>query len=236
LRIHNTAWVAVLALGVACSAPAVAQWKGKGEVGIVFARGNSDTDTANVKLDLSTVRNRWKHGFGVAALRAATDGIETAERYGATGQSDYALTDRSYWFGGLRYEKDEFSGFEYQASATTGLGYKFIDSAATKLSGQAGVGYRRSKLLPLGTTEGDTIFRGDIKFEHALTATTQILDTFIVEAGADNTFASNELALQVKMSDRFALSLGVGVRYNTDPPLGLKKTDTLTTVNLVYAF
>ena len=38
------------------------------------------------------------------------------------------------------------------------------------------------------------------------------------------------------MSDKFALSVGLGVRHNTDPPLGLKKTDTLTTVNLVYAF
>ena len=48
-------------------------------------------------------------------------------------------------------------------------------------------------------------------------------------------FASNELALQVKMSDKFALSVGFGVRHNTDPPAGLEKTDTLTTVNLVYA-
>ena len=41
--------LAVLALGT--SLPAQAQWKGKGEVGFVFARGNSETDTANVKLD-----------------------------------------------------------------------------------------------------------------------------------------------------------------------------------------
>jgi putative salt-induced outer membrane protein YdiY len=38
------------------------------------------------------------------------------------------------------------------------------------------------------------------------------------------------------MSDAFALSFGVGVRVNSDPPAGSKKTDTLTTLNLVYAF
>jgi len=215
---------------------AEATWKGKGEVGIVYARGNTDTETANVKLDLAKEVDRWKHGFGISALRAATDDLVTAERYGGFWQSDYKLTDRSYWFGGVRYEADEFSGFDYQASATTGYGYKFIDTDATKLAGQVGVGYRRSKLLPLGETDGDTIFRGDLKFEHALTATTKILDTFIVEAGSDNTFAANELALQVKMTDKFALSLGFAIRHNTDPPAGLEKTDTLTTVNLVYAF
>ena len=36
------------------------------------------------------------------------------------------------------------------------------------------------------------------------------------------------------MSDRLALSVGYGVRYNSDPALGTKKIDTLTTVNVVY--
>ncbi len=233
---HRPLALVLAALALGTSVPAHAQWKGKGEVGIVFARGNSDTDTANVKVDTSREVDRWKHSFGVAALRAANNGATTAERYGAAWQSDYKLTDRSYWFGGLRYEQDEFSGFDYQASLSSGYGYKFIDTERTKFSGQAGVGYRRSKLLPLGVTDSGAIFRGDLKFEHALTDTTRIIDTFVVEAGSDNTFASNDLALQVKMSDKFALSVGLGVRHNTDPPLGLKKTDTLTTVNLVYAF
>jgi putative salt-induced outer membrane protein len=233
---HRYLALAFVALALVTSLPATAQWKGKGEVGIVFARGNADTDTANVKLDTSREVDRWKHSFGVAALRAANDGVVTAERYGASWQSDYKLSDRSFWFGGLRYEQDQFSGFDYQASLSTGYGYKFIDTERTKFNGQAGVGYRRLKLLPTGRIETGAIFRGDLKFEHALTDTTKIIDTFVIEAGSANTFASNDLALQVKMSDKFALSVGLGVRHNTDPPLGLKKTDTLTTVNLVYAF
>ena len=233
-RLSSTILLAVLALGA--SLPAAAQWKGKGEVGIVYARGNTDTDTVNVKVDTSREVERWKHSFGVTALRAATSGDKTAERYGANWQSDYKLTERSYWFGGLRYEQDEFSGFDYQASLSTGYGYKFIDNARTKFSGQAGAGYRRSKLKPTGATESNAIFRGDLKLEHTLTDTTKLLDTFVVESGSDNPFVSNVLALQVKISDKFALSVALDVRHNTDPPVNLKKTDTLTTVNLVYAF
>lgn len=228
--------IVLAACALVASLPAAAQWKGKGEVGIVFSRGNSDTDTANIKLDTSREIDRWKHGFGIAALRASSDGDRTAERYGAGWQSDYKLNERAFWFGGLRYEHDEFSGFDYQASASTGFGYKFVDTDRTTFSGQAGVGYRRSELTPTGEIDKEAIFRGDLKFEHALTENTKIIDAFIVEAGSDNTFLSNILALQVKMSDKFALSLGLDVRHNTDPPAGLKKTDTLTTVNLVYAF
>jgi len=164
-RISLISAAVALALGLLPS-EAAAEWKGKGEVGAVMARGNSDADTVNIKLDMSRELDRWKHNFGILALRATNDGDKTAERYGAYWQSDYKFSDRSYWFGGLRYEDDRFSGFDYQASVTSGIGRNFIDTDATKFSGQA----------------------------------------------------------------------GIGVRYNSDPPLGLKTTDTITTLNLVYGF
>ena len=234
-RISVLSAAAALALGL-LPADAAAEWKGKGEVGAVLARGNSDADTINLKLDMATEVDRWKHGFGVQALRATNSGDKTAERYGAFWQSDWKFSERSFWFGGLRYEDDRFSGFDYQASATTGVGHKFIDTDATKFSGQVGVGYKRLKIALTGRTESEAIAAGELKFEHALTETAKIVDKFVVEAGSSNTYAANDLALQVKMNDKFSLAAGIGVRYNSDPPAGLKTTDTLTTLNLVYGF
>jgi len=229
--ILGMALMALAGSGVA----AEADWSGKGEGGIVFSRGNADNDNANLRLELARELDRWKHGFAVSALRASNDGDTTAERYGASWQSDFKLTERSFWFGGLRYEQDEFSGFDYQASATTGYGRKLIDTEATKLTGQIGAGYRRLKNSLTGETAGDAVARGDLNLERVLTDTTSLTNRFSVESGSNNTLAINELALQVRMSEAFALSFGVGVRHNTDPPAGLEKTDTLTTVNLVYA-
>lgn len=216
-------------------AAAEGDWSGKGEGGIVFARGNADSDSANLRLELAREFDRWKHGFGLWALRAANDGTVTAERYGGTWQSDFKLSDRSFWFGNLRHEMDEFSGFDYQSSVTTGYGRKLIDTEATKLTGQIGAGYRRLKYALTGETSGDPVVRGDLNLERVLTETTSLVNRFSVESGSDNTLAIDDLSLQVRMNDAFALSFGVGVRHNTDPPAGLKNTDTLTTVNLVYA-
>jgi putative salt-induced outer membrane protein YdiY len=47
---------------------------------------------------------------------------------------------------------------------------------------------------------------------------------------------TNALAVAVKVSTKLALSVGYTVQDNTKPPAGLKRTDTLETVNLVYAF
>lgn len=222
--------------------PAMAEWKGKAEAGVVLARGNTETTTANGKLDVANELEKWKHSALLAALYAqsedsVTDELETsAQRYEARWQSDYKFTPRAFWFGGLRYERDEFSGFDYQASLTTGLGYRFIDTDRTKFYGQAGVGYRQLQDSLTGEKEDEVVYRGDLGFERVLTANTKLTDKLIVEAGSTNTFAGNDLALEVKMSERFGLSLGYGVRYNSDPPTGLESTDTLTTVNLSYSF
>ena len=89
-------------------------------------------------------------------------------------------------------------------------------------------------LIEPGESDSEVVFRGTLDYDHKFTETTSLLDKFVVEAGADNTFVQNDLALQVRMTDLLALAVGYSVRHNTDPPEGFKKTDTLTTINLVY--
>jgi putative salt-induced outer membrane protein len=243
-------WSAALAATVGptlalVGSPALADWTGKGEAGLVISSGNTDTETANAKLNLAREGGKWKNAFGLAGLYASDDDGRTAQRWEALTQSDYNFTPRNFWFGAARYEDDEFSGFEYQATVSTGLGHKFIDSDRTKFVGTAGVGYKffetrdvidedTGALLVPGDSDSEVVFRGTIDFDHKFTATTSLLNKFIVESGADNTFVQNDLTLQVKMTDVLALALGYSVRHNTDPPPNFKKTDTLTTVNLVY--
>lgn len=222
------------------AAGAQAEWKGKGEAGIVFARGNTETDTINLKLGMSTTVERWKHEIGLAALRASSSGTKTADRYLATWQSDYNFSKRAFWFGGLRYENDKFSGFKYSASATTGVGCKFVDSERVKLTGQLGVGYRRiatedTATVP-GSTSNNAIVTAGLGYENQLTATTKVVDKLTAESGSDNTLVTNFVGLEVKMTTTLALAVGLDARYNTKPPAPLKKADTLTTLNLVYSF
>ena len=218
------------------AASAQAEWKGKGEAGIVFARGNTEADTINLKLGMSEEVGPWKHSLEMAALRANSDGVKSADRFMAGWQSDYKIDDRTFAFGGLRYERDRFSGFTYQATASAGVGYKFWDTDKTKLSGQIGAGYRRIKDDVTGATSGDAVAVAGIDYSKVLTATTNVVDKFHLESGSDDTLLSNFTGLEVKMTNALALSAGLDVRHNTKPPAPRKKTDTVTTLNLVYAF
>jgi putative salt-induced outer membrane protein len=233
---RSFAMAAVLVPGVLAAGTASADWTGKGTFGGVLARGNTETETLNLNIDVENTIDRWTHKAGASMLRTVTDNITSADRWELRGESRYSLTERSYLFGALRYEDDSFTDFRYQATATGGYGYHFIMTDATKLEGQIGAGFRQTERRPDGEKNDDAILRGAVNFEHKLTDTTLIYDRFLVESGSDNTFMQNALGIEVKINDTFALSLDYAVRHNTDVLPGTEKTDEVLTANLVYGF
>ncbi len=224
--------------------PAYAQWTAKAEAGAVAARGNTDTDSANVRFDVAREFVEWKHSLGFAAVYQSDETGATGQRWEGRGQSDYKFHPKGFVFGSARYEEDRFSGFEYQTTYGAGLGWRFFDDPVTKFIVQLGAGYKvfRSRdafaddevTLLIGERQEELIVQFAIDFERQLTATTKIVDKFLVESGVNNTFTQNQLSLQVKIMESLALAVGYAARYNTDPPIGFDELDTLTTLNLVY--
>ncbi len=227
-----------LAAAAAASVPALADWSGKGEAGIAVASGNTDTKSANAKIAVANKQDQWENLASLAGNYVRTDGDTTARRWELGLQTRYTFSPKTFWYGGLRYEEDKFSGFDHQGVVSTGLGRKFIDNDTTHFSGQVGAGYKFFKTIatPLVPADKDSQIVGvaGLDFDHKLTDTTKVYDKLSAEFTSGNNFLQNEIGLSVKMSDRLALSLAYAVRHNTDPPAGFKKTDTLSTLNLVY--
>jgi putative salt-induced outer membrane protein len=224
-------------------------WTGTGQVGLVLARGNADTTTANVKFDGSDTIDTWKNTAHFAFLYGESADFSTAQRLEAGWETDYNFSKRTFVFGALNGENDRFDGFVYQATLSSGVGYKIVDSETTKLTGMLGVGYRRLQPEELlddadgrvierikGPSTSDGVGTAGLDYQQALTKTTKLTDKLLVQAGAQNTAVANDFAVAVNMTNALALSVGYGLRYNSNPPPGTKTTDELTTLNLVYSF
>ena len=223
-------------------------WASRGQAGFAKTSGNTDTTTATFLVHAAhTVGDQWKFLMGAEGLYGSTRGETTAQAWSAHGQANYNLTERLYWYGALRYDDDRFSGFAYQASASSGAGYQFIKSDATLLSAQAGVGVRRlqPEILVKDSTGGivsstkleastAAVLDAGINFEHAFNANTKLLASASMESGSDNTLTKASVALQVKMTQVLSLAAGVQLTRNSQPPAGAVSTDTLSTLNLVY--
>lgn len=234
------------------SPPAPVGWNGTGELGLALSRGNSRSENLNAKLAFGYEDDHWNHSFGASALRAKGevsgdydgDGLSdtlyqtSANRYDLGGSSAYRFNPRQHLAGTIRYENDDFAAFDHQASVALGYGHRFIDREKTRLVGELGPGYRRARAADSGQTQANAIVRGKLDFRHPLTANTELSDTLLVESGRDNTFLQNDLGVAVAMNERFALKAALQTRHNTDvdAAAGIRRTDTLTTVNLVYNF
>jgi putative salt-induced outer membrane protein len=224
----------LLFLSILAAPPAFADWSAKGDIGASIASGNSENQSASANLEVKYTRDSWEHAVGFGGNYGNDGNATTAQRWEARGQSQYVFTERAYAFGAARYEDDRFSQYDYQASLSAGLGYKLIDTERTKLRIQGGPGFRRAELTDTGETEEDLIFRGDLNLEHQLTETTKVVERFLVETGSDNTYLQNDLGLEVTINGSLGLRLGYQVRHNTDVAPGIEKTDTLTTIGLIY--
>jgi putative salt-induced outer membrane protein len=258
-RSIRSAALAPGALALVCAIPAAYAddpptmgWSGQGQAGLVLARGNADATTANAKIAATDTVGDWKHLLHLAFLYGQSTGISTAQRFEYAGQTNYNFGKRAFVFGSVNGEDDHFDGFVYQVALSTGLGYKLIDSDTTKLTGTLGFGYRRLQTEQLlhdnpansaqvtgrikGNSTSDGVGSASLDYQQQLTHTTKLTDKLLVQSGGQNTAVANDFAVAVDMTQTLALSIGYGLRYNSNPPFGTKSTDQLTTINIVYSF
>jgi putative salt-induced outer membrane protein len=224
-------------------------WAMRAVAGFAKTSGNTDTTTANGQFHVAHIVDNWKFLFGMQGLYGATEGETTAQDFGLEFQANYNFTDRLYWFGGLSYDNNKFSGFAYQEMLDTGVGYQFIKTDATKLSAQVGVGVQRLRPETYLTDSSGGIISGSvveqdvtsdvigtaaINFEHSFNKSTKLLASAAVQSGSANTMTTAGAGLQVKMSDRLSLTAAYQLVRNSKPPAGIDGSSGLTTLNLVY--
>lgn len=231
----------LLGAGLLVLAPAHAEdwgdegWSGFAELGAVWTSGNTEAETINARARLRYEEESWRHTGQLEALRRSEEGTSTAERYVGNFKSDWKFRPREYLFAALRYEKDRFSGYDYQSSVAAGYGRRVIDTDRTRLDMEAGVGYRQSK-LETGERDDDAILRGALFFEHRLSETAKFGQDLLIQSGNDNTEIESVTSLTAAINSKLAMRLSLTAKHNTDVPPEREKTDTITAVSLVYNF
>ena len=181
------------------------------------------------------LRAPWKHGFRLEASRSSEDGEDTADRVLAEFESDYALTERSYLFGVLRGTRDEFSGYDYQASAAAGYGRKLWMSEQGYWDAEIGPGVRVAETED-GDRETNLIARVASGLEYRFSEFATFSQDVTVLAGENNTEIESVTGLTSSLTDTLAMKLSYTVQHNTEVPAGTENTDTYTSINLVYNF
>ncbi len=205
------------------------------QLGVVAARGNTDSETISFGVSAENDLRHWRHRGRFDALRSEEQDEATAERYLLEYNLNYKLSERSYVFGNLRHDRDLFSGFDFQLSETAGYGRLWVPRATLRLELQGGGGARQSRVTD-GERQNEGIVRGAFLLRWAFAENAELRQHLTVESGESNTLTESLTSLKTKIVGKLGLKLSLNVRHNSDVPEGVKRTDTLTSINLVYDF
>ena len=211
-------------------------WKGNVELGILVTNGNTRTKNLTLKSQLINERVRWRHTLKAEALNSSEKGATTAERYLASGKSDFKLSDRSYLFGLVVYENDGFSGYDYRIAETLGYGYSAIKRPNLTLDLESGLGVRQSKTSDTGDSSNAGVLHlaGNLGWKISTSAT--LSENLSTDIAKNSTISKSVTALTAQIVGNLQSKISFTAQHNSHVPAGTTKTDTETAVTLVYNY
>lgn len=204
-------------------------------LGFVNATGNTETTTFNGTASLTLRQDVWTHTMKLEGLGSQEDEMTTAERYYFEDKSDYNFSDDQYFFVKGSYTDDRFSGFEYQATTSFGYGRHLIRNDDFELEAYGGTGYRYNDIED-EETEGEVLVSLGENLSWRISDSTALTQSLLTEVGEDRTVTKFEIGLESTIIARIATKIAFQVRNTSEVPEGREKTDTLTSVSLVYTF
>lgn len=234
--ITNKTFTLLLLGNVMISSSAYAvEWTGEGEFGFTSTSGNTDSQSLNAKLGLGKTHEKWEHNAKLESLQSSDNGIDSADSIVFTEKTEYKFAEKTFAFGRVRHEEDEFSGFDHQSVISFGVGHMFIEGVDHSFQASAGVGYKDLE-DDLGVEDQETVFDGEAKYAYKISETSEFNQNVFVESGDANTYTKSETYLKLVVVGNLGAKFGYEVKHNSDVPAGTVKTDKVTTVTLVYSF
>ncbi len=234
--------VFVFSTGQVSAEDEVSQLQMSAELGLVITSGNSETSSINAKFDATHEKEKWRHNFHAEAVGASSTDPKTkidstsSERYLFSGKSDYKFDDIDFLFGSVIFDKDRFSGYEYQTTVAFGYGRRLLNEKKAKLDVEIGAGARKVKESNSGSTDTDGIVRLGAKYEWNISEASTFTEEFSYDYSKDLATMKSVTALTAKVDTRLAMKIALSIRNNSEVPTGNDETDTETSVTLVYSF
>ena len=214
------------------------------EAGYVGTSGNSDSQTLNA---LYGNDYQWTEAidlhFRTDALYDKSDGEVTNERYRAYGIGNYHFSPVWYAYTEVGVLRNTFEGYNQQYNAGAGIGYVIVNTKKQLAKVRGGYQYRHANFTD-GTQEDFNYLKIGANYDYrfnennTLTSEWNFLEDLESAKDYETVF---RIALKNKIVGALSLKVGFEVKYDNTPALNddgteKKKTDTTTTVGIVYDF
>lgn len=246
MRMHIAAACLALASTTGALAQTVAKpdgaWRGSLGAGLSEASGNNESLSANLNTDVVRRTRHDKFSAYLQSLysRREVDGVSelTASLFRAGTRYDRDFDDLKYGFVGYDAEKNKLADLKWRHSPSVGAGLHLRKADDFTFDVFAGYSYNRETLYLGENRSFDEGLLGE-ETTHKLGADTSFRQRLVYYPNLSD---SSEYRLVFDASflapliDRWNLTVNYSVRYQSNPPPGVDKRDTLLFTGLQYAW
>ena len=210
-------------------------WVGSFSLGAIFTSGNTETRHLNGGIKQKIADERWSHEVEASLLRHDTPEKVTAERYLGNYKAAYRYRPRMEIFVDFRGLKNRFAGYDFQLYETMGYRLTLVDKPKDTFKVEAGYGFTQMREID-EVKEQTTVLRLEYEYIHQFENKNQFSTDLLALAAEDNTHFHSETKVKAPLLWNIAIEFTIKVNHNTIVPDNKEKTDTTTTIGLVYDY
>ena len=208
--------------------------------------GNSSSAALNLQFDGARVTSGDKWTFTSQVQTARNNGTRTTERYLAGTQYNRDISGAIFGFGSGDFLRDELANLDLRSTFAGGLGYHVFQSERHTFDVTGGLAYTQDNYANPAIIDGQTrtsygrleLVMGE-ESNHKLTDTATFQQKFTLYPNLRDSGqrrAVFDAKVSVAMTKSLNLTAGLSMRYNSDPGLGLKSTDTALVTGVSWRF
>lgn len=216
-------------------------YKLEADVGYLVNKSKSEgssTTKENLAANILFQRQHGIWGQELVAQAVSTNddsSVDNVERYLLSGKLMHRSSDTVYQFGKLTAEKDLSSAFDYQLTASIGLGKDIIKTETQSLAVEVGAGYRHSKQRYAPKDEiGEAIGTIAAFYQYQISPSVRFNQDVSYEAGSDTQTLRSRTALSADLTKSFAAVASYNIK-DLRSDLG-DSQDSLLSLGLRYKY
>lgn len=229
------------------------------ELGFLFKTGNTNTGDIRAGVNLKHDNGQWANLLAVNALAKKARNIDetsgeeffetTDNKWDVTGQTNYSLAEggKNYLYGNAFYQQDKFSSFSYQTSLSAGWGRHWWETETSSFFADIGPGVKYDVMradptaTPAIIENGETavIVQAQALYTKKINDFVEFKQYFVAKQAFEsdkNSVYKSETSLTTKLIESLQFKFSLRIDYDTKVEEGFEKTNTETSVTLVYSF
>jgi putative salt-induced outer membrane protein YdiY len=222
------------------------KWRYLFTAGANASRGNSDATSVNLQGEAARVSNIDKWTLAGQGSYARNDSITTTERLALGTQYNRDINPVWFGFGTADLLRDRIANISSRYSLASGVGYHVIKTQPNTFDVSGGLGYTHDRYdTPALISDSLRSSYGRLELvlaeesNHQLTDTTsfkQRLGVYPNLRDSGEYRATFDTNVTVAMTKTLNLTAGISYRYNSDPGIGIKKTDAMFVTGVSVRF